>query len=106
MRIGVKSLATLRMAAFRVSALTAISVMVGACGFLPPSQQQEFAVTGTVTAAQPTAFLSTEPDVNAVVAKQMCADGYEVLGTSVLPSDKGDMTGWKVRCTPYYYPSL
>jgi hypothetical protein len=94
MRIGF--LARLGAAALGVSAL-------GACGFLPPSSTPDFTVAGAV-AAQPDVFRNADPNVNDVVAKLYCAEGYQRLDEMSLPAEPGSFTVWRVQCTPYETP--
>jgi len=77
------------------------TLMVGACTVLPPSDIQDFSVSGSVAAPQPALFLNTDPTLTATLAKQSCADHADVLGTSMVPSDKGDIGVAHVSCTRY-----
>jgi hypothetical protein len=91
MRIGF--LARLGAAAFGISAL-------GACGFLPPSQNPDFTVVGAI-APQPDIFRNADPNVNDLTAKLYCAEGYERLEQTTLPADPGSFEVSRVQCTPY-----
>jgi|GEM_PF-3964338 hypothetical protein len=71
------------------------------CGFLPPSQQQEFAVTGAPPVPQAGIFRNTNPAINDTQARQACAEGYEKLGEQTLPADPGTFEVWRVRCAPH-----
>ena len=82
------------------------AVLVGglalsACSLLPPSPDQEFAVTGSAAAPADAMFRSHDPNINDVQARAYCADGYDKLSESTIPTDGGDLTEWRVRCTPY-----
>lgn len=85
----------------RVS-LAVLSVsMLGACGFLPASRQQEFSVTGASPVQQAALFRNTDPNINDVLARQYCADGYQRLEQTTVAADPGSLERWRVRCTPY-----
>jgi hypothetical protein len=71
------------------------------CGFLPASQPEDFAVTGAPPSPAGTLFRSSDPDINAVQARGICADGYDKLGTSTLPTDSGTLEEWQLRCKEY-----
>ena len=73
---------------------------LGACSFLPPSQQQEFAVSGAPAVQTGAVFRNADANLNDVLARQVCADGYEKLGEQSLPVDTGTLTLWRVRCAP------
>ena len=73
---------------------------LGACGFLPPSQQQQFAVSGAV-AQSPGTFRNTDPQINDRLAQQLCAEGYDKLGAKTLPADPGSLEEWQVQCAPH-----
>ena len=82
-------------------ALLALGTLgLGACGFLPPSQQQQFAVSGAV-AQNPGTFRNTDPQINERFAQQICADGYQKLGAQTLPADPGTLEEWHVQCAPH-----
>ncbi|HWK45781.1 MAG TPA: hypothetical protein VNT30_13755 [Stellaceae bacterium] len=84
-----------------------VSLMVGGCTLMPNSDVQEFSVSGSVAAPKPTPFLSTDPQLTAVVAKQYCADSVDTLSTSTAPSDKGDISVAQIRCPRYKpFPSI
>ena len=75
--------------------------LLSGCDLLPPSQPQEFAVSGTAPAPADQVFRSHDPKINDVQARGYCADGYDKLAETTIPSDGGDLTEWRVRCTPY-----
>lgn len=85
----------------RPLAALACAALVSACGLLPETQPQEFAVSGAAPAPAGTVFRNHDPAINDVEAKGYCADGYDKLGESKQPTDSGDLTVWQVRCTPY-----
>jgi hypothetical protein len=89
----------------RVAFAVAAALILGGCSLMPPSQQQEFTVSGAVPAATPAPFRNTDPQIDAVLARQYCADGYQKLGEASLPSDSGTLQQWQIRCTPYH-PTL
>jgi hypothetical protein len=74
---------------------------LGACGFLPPSQQQQF----SVSAAPPTqiagVFSNTDPNLNDSLARQGCVEGYEKVSGQTLPADPGTLDVWRVQCAPH-----
>jgi hypothetical protein len=74
---------------------------LGACGFLPPSQQQEFSVSGAPPTQTAGTFQNADPEINDALARQSCADGYEKLGEQTLPADPGTLEVWRVRCAPH-----
>jgi hypothetical protein len=87
----------------KTAAFAAAGLMLGfiLAGCAAP-QQQDFAVTASATASPPgTQFRSNDPNANDVLAKGVCADGYQKLDESTQPTDSGDLTEWHVRCTPY-----
>ncbi len=73
---------------------------LGACGFLPASQNPDFTIAGSV-APQPADFRNADPQVNDQIAKLYCADGYHKLDEMTLPSDSGTFAVTRVECTPY-----
>ncbi len=83
-------------------ALLALGTLsLGACsGFLPPSQQQQFAVSGAV-ASTPATFRNTDPQINDRAAQQICVEGYSKLGAQTLPADPGTLEEWRVECAPH-----
>lgn len=82
------------------------TIGLGACGFLPPSQQQEFAVS----AAAPSqgVFRNADAGLNDNQAANLCALGYDKLNEATLPADPGSLEVWRVRCQPYpiWYETL
>src|SRR5260370_244387 len=94
----------------RISRLALVAVGaagLGACGFLPPSQQQEFAVSGAPPTEAAGGFRNADPNINETLAQQACVEGYEKLGEQTLPADPGTLDVWRVRCTPHaawYWP--
>ena len=73
---------------------------LGACGFLPPSQQQQFAVSGALAQSAGT-FRNTDPQINDHLAQQICVEGYQKLGAQTLPADPGTLEEWHVQCAPH-----
>ncbi|HVJ53242.1 MAG TPA: hypothetical protein VM689_12305 [Aliidongia sp.] len=84
----------------RLGAAAAAVSMLGACGFLPPTETEEFTVTGAV-AQQAGTFRNTDPNINDLNAKLVCADGYEKVDQATLPADPGSLEVWRVHCAPY-----
>jgi len=74
---------------------------VGACGLLPPSQPQEFAVSAATPMPAPSLFGNTDPNLNDLLARQGCIDGYEKLAEQSVPADPGTLQIWRVRCAPH-----
>jgi hypothetical protein len=72
--------------------------MLAACGFLPPSQQQEFSVSSAVPTAEPTPFNSNDPKVNDALARNYCADGYDHLDNGQTKTADGKVSVWRVSC--------
>lgn len=72
---------------------------LGACGFLPPSEQQEFDVSAAAPAQG--VFRNADPALNDKQAQGICATGYERLNQSTLPTESGSLDVQHVRCTPY-----
>ena len=95
---------------FRIARLTVLlATLLGGCGFLPPSQQQEFSIVGEVPpqATPATGFHTTDANINDTLAKSLCADGYEKLDAKSLPAqddahDQESYNHWRVRCTEYF----
>jgi len=84
--------------AARVSLLAVLLPSLVACAIEP----QKFAVTGQ-TEPSPTdaLFRSHDPNVTDLKAKAYCADGYDKLDETTLPTNDGTLTQWQVRCTEY-----
>jgi hypothetical protein len=78
--------------------LVAVLSALGGCASTP----QEFTVAGVVGTPGASQFANTDPAIDAVLAKQICADGYEKLDEQSVPADKGSYSMWKLRCTPYH----
>jgi hypothetical protein len=74
---------------------------LAACGFLPPSQQQEFAVSAAPATAAAGLFGTGNPKLNDTLAQEGCVEGYEKLGDHTMPADPGTIDVWRVRCTPH-----
>jgi hypothetical protein len=72
---------------------------LAACGFLPPSEQQQF----DVSAAAPSqgVFRNADSNLNDTLAQGICATGYEKLNQSTLPAESGSLDVVHVRCAPY-----
>jgi hypothetical protein len=81
---------------------------VGACGFLPPSQQQEFAVSAAPPSSAAGLFSTIDPNLNDTLARQNCVEGYERLGEQTVPADPGTLAVWRLRCAPHasWYSAL
>ena len=74
-------------------ALTALGTLgLGACGCLPPSQQQQFAVSGAVAQTAGT-FRNTDPQFNDRLAQQICVEGYQEAGRADPASGSGHAGG-------------
>ncbi|WP_189042293.1 hypothetical protein [Aliidongia dinghuensis] len=71
---------------------------LGGCSSTP----EDFTVTGVIANPGASQFANTDPAVDAVLAKQICADGYEKLDEQSVPADKGSFDKWKLRCTQYH----
>ncbi len=80
-----------------VGLLAALSGL-GGCASTP----QEFTVAGVVGNPGASQFANTDPAIDGVLAKQICADGYDKLDEQSVPADKGSYSVWKLRCTPYH----
>ncbi|HEV2676958.1 MAG TPA: hypothetical protein VGV37_20690 [Aliidongia sp.] len=80
--------------------LVAVLSGVGGCVSTTP---QEFTVAGVIGSPGVSRFANADPAIDAVLAKQICADGYEKLGEQSIPADKGSYSQWKLRCTPYRF---
>jgi hypothetical protein len=80
---------------------------LGACGLMPPSQQQSFNLSSdpAMRPAVAKPFQNTDPNINAVLAKQICVDDFQKLNQKTLPADSGTIDQWTVRCAPYH-PTL
>jgi hypothetical protein len=74
---------------------------LGACGFLPPSQQQEFSVTAAQPAANAGVFGNTDPRLIGTLAAQGCVEGYDKVTAQTLTVDPGALDVWRVRCAPH-----
>ena len=72
---------------------------LGGCASTP----QEFTVAGVIGTPGASQFANTDPAIDDVLAKQVCADGYEKLGEQSIPADKGSYSQWKLRCTQYHF---
>ncbi len=73
-------------------------LLLAACAAPAP---QEFAVSQPAVVSPPgTLFRANDPNVNDVLAKGFCADGYQKLDESTLPTDSGDLKAWRVQCAP------
>lgn len=75
-------------------------VATGLCGC--SSTPQEFTVAGIVGNPGASQFANSDPAIDDVLAKQICADGYEKLSEQSIAADKGSYAQWKLRCTPYH----
>jgi hypothetical protein len=84
---------------FMVAMFGALSL--AACGFLPPSQQQEFAVSAAPATSTAGLFGTRDPNLNNALARQGCVEGYEKLTEQTLPADPGTWEVWRVRCAPH-----
>jgi len=83
-------------------ALVAFSASwLGACGFLPPSQNQEFAVSGAPPTQTVGVFRNADANIDDGLARQICIDGYEKLSAQTLPADPGTFEVWHLRCAPH-----
>jgi hypothetical protein len=85
----------------RVGLVGALALMVGLAGC--ESTPQEFTVAGVIGTPGASQFANTDPGINDVLAKQVCADGYEKLDEQSIPADKGSYSQWKLRCTQYHF---
>ena len=72
---------------------------LGGCSSAP----QDFTVVGVIGTPGASQFANTDPAINDVLAKQICADGYEKLGEQTVAADKGSYSQWKLRCTQYHF---
>lgn len=68
--------------------------------FLPPTEPQEFVVTGSI-ADVPTPFRNSEPGVENIHAREICANGFEKLGEDTQPTDQGEINQVRVRCAKF-----
>jgi hypothetical protein len=69
-----------------------------ACSIEP----HKFAVTAQAEPSPPDAlFRSHDPNLNDLKAKAYCADGYDKLDETTLPTNDGSLAQWQVRCTEY-----
>jgi len=80
-------------------ALLAVSLpSLVACSIEP----QKFAVTAQSEPSPSDAlFRSHDANLNDLKAKAYCADGYDKLDETTLPTYEGTLTQWQVRCTEY-----
>jgi hypothetical protein len=74
---------------------------LGACGFLPPSEQQEFTITGAPPVQTADIFRNANPNLNDSLARLACVEGYEKLNEQTIPVDPGALDLWRVRCAPH-----
>jgi hypothetical protein len=86
----------------RVGLVGALALMVAALSGCE-STPQEFTVAGVIGTPGASQFANTDPGINDVLAKQVCADGYEKLDEQSIPADKGSYSEWKLRCTQYHF---
>jgi hypothetical protein len=87
----------------RVGLIGALGLVVGLSGLggCAPSTPQEFTVAGVIAPPGASQFANQDPAIDGVLAKQICADGYEKLGEQSVAADKGSYSQWKLRCTQY-----
>ncbi|MEI9982044.1 MAG: hypothetical protein WDN69_01795 [Aliidongia sp.] len=85
----------------RLALIVSSASLVGACGFLPPSQQQQIALTGAPPTQTAGIFRNADPNINDTLAQQACVEGYEKLGGQALPTDLGTIEEWQIRCAPH-----
>jgi len=85
----------------RMVFLVAGTAALSGCGFLPSTDKLEFAVTGDLPTDHASTFRNIDPKINEVQAQGYCADGYEKLSETTVPSDSGTLQEWRVRCAPY-----
>ncbi len=86
----------------RVGLVGALALGVVCLGGCANSTPQEFTVAGIVANPGASQYANTDPTIDAVLAKQLCADGYDKLDETSVPADKGSYSQWKLRCTPYH----
>ena len=79
-----------------------LMVVLSGLGGCDRSTPQEFTVAGVIGTPGASQFANVDPEIDAVLAKQICADGYEKLSEQSIAADKGSYAQWKLRCTPYH----
>jgi len=89
-------------AVMRVGLVGALALGVMGLAGCSSSTPQEFTVAGIVANPGASQYANTDPAIDGVLAKQICADGYDKLGEATVPADKGSYSQWKLRCTPYH----
>ena len=82
----------------RAAGLMVVLSGLGGCASTP----QEFTVAGVIGTPGASEFANVDPAIDDVLAKQICADGYEKLGEQSVAADKGSYSQWKLRCTQYH----
>jgi hypothetical protein len=97
----------MRTGVFFISALSIGVFALSGCAFLPPSHRQDFTVVGDVPGTSVSGanvsvtgagFHNADPDIDAALAKRVCADGYDKLNEATLPSDGSGYDQWRLRC--------
>ena len=86
---------------FRLATILAVGALLAGCGFLPPSQPQDFAVSAALPKAQATPFNNNDPMVNDTLARAYCADGYDHLDDGRTRSADGAVSVWRISCTEH-----
>ncbi len=86
----------------RVGLVGALALAVVGLAGCSNSTPQEFTVAGIVANPGASQYANTDPAIDGVLAKQLCADGYDKLDETTVPADKGSYSQWKLRCTPYH----
>ena len=86
----------------RVELVGAIALVLAGLGGCAGSTPQDFTVAGVIGNPGASQFANTDPGIDDVLAKQICADGYEKKGEQSIPADKGSYSQWTLQCTPYH----
>jgi len=75
-------------------------MMAGLAGCTGTTPQQ-FTVAGLIANPGASQYANTDAGIAPVLAKLICADGYDKLDEKTVPADKGSYDQWKLQCTPY-----